>query len=325
MGKTGLTTPESYTALLRDIRSILHKGLAKAYKAVDNIKVQTYWQVGERIVREEFENRDRADYGKKLIDNLASDLGLRRDELYRIVQFYRTYPIVVTVSQQLSWSHYVELIKFKGEEERKFYEVQSIIERWGVRELRSRIKHNEYEKARKTGQLVPAVPLQLPSPDDVFKDSYNWDFISLEEQHTEKELESALLHSIQEVLLEFGSGFAFVGRQQKILINNKWHKIDLLFYHVLLKCYVVVELKARALAHGDIEQVTRYLTYFRETKIKGDRDPIALIICKSHDQIDVYYSAGKGRDDIFVAEYKTRLPSELEIESKLTGQDKKGG
>ena len=154
-------------------------------------------------------------------------------------------------------------------------------------------------------------------------ESLHADVSHFKRQLTEKELEDALLDNIQKVLLEFGHGFAFLGRQQKILINNQWHKIDLLFYHILLKCYVLVELKARALIQGDIEQVTKYLTYFREKKIEGDRDPIVLIIYKSHDRIDVYYSAGKDRDDIFVAEYKTRLPSEEEIKLRLRKINKK--
>ncbi|MEA3514944.1 MAG: PDDEXK nuclease domain-containing protein [Nanoarchaeota archaeon] len=211
----------------------------------------------------------------------------------------------------------MELIKLKKEEERKFYEFQSTIESWSVRELRKRIKSDEYGKIKKTGQLSIKPPLQLPSPEDVFKENYNWDFISLDEKHSEKELENALLDNIQEVLLEFGTGFAFMARQQKIIINNQWHKIDLLFYHVLLRCYIIVELKARELRQGDIEQVTKYLTYFRERKIGEDKDPIALIICKSHDKIDVYYSAGKNKENIFVAEYKTNLPSAQEIKAKF--------
>ena len=315
---------KDYDALLTDIKSILQKGLTKAYKAVVNIKVQTYWQIGERIVREELAWKDRADYGKRLIENLALDLDFRRDDIYRFVQFYKTYPIVVTLSRQLSWSHYVELIKVKVEEERKFYEVQTVNESWDVRKLKKKIKSQEYNKAKKTGKIITKLPLQLPSPEEVFKESYDWDFISLEEKHTEKQLEDALLDNIQDVLLELGSGFAFQARQQKLLINSQWHKIDLLFYHVLLKCHIIVELKARELRQGDIEQATKYLTYFRERKIRGDRDPIALIICKTHDKIDVHYSAGKNREDIFIAEYKTKLPSEQEIKKILSDrkQDK---
>ena len=310
---------ENYVNLLRDIKSILKNGLTKAYKAVDNIKVQTYWQMGERIAREEI-NHSRADYGKEIIKELSHDLELHERTLYRILKFYKTYPILTTVLSELSWSHYLILVDVNNQEQRRFYEIFSVKESWSVRKLKDRIKNKEYEKAYREGIISMKIPLQLPSPDEVFKETYNWNFISLEEKYSEKQLEDALLDNIQQVLLEFGSGFAFLSRQQKILINNQWHKIDLLFYHILLKCHIIVELKARELHTGDIEQVTKYLTYFRERKISDDRDPIALIICKSYDRIEVYYSAGKDRDDIFVAQYKTGLPNEQTISEKLKSQ-----
>ncbi len=308
---------EGYNHLLGDIRCILQRGLTKAYKAVDNLKVQTYWQIGERVVREELDHKERADYGKRIIDSLSKDLNIDRRLFYRIVRFYRLYPIVVTVSPQLSWSHYEVLTGTEDNSIRQFYENASIRNSWSVRELKKKITNKEYEKARKKGEIIINLPEQLPSPEDVFKESYNWDFITLDEQHTEKELENSLLNNIQNTLLEFGCGFAFMGRQQKVLINNNWHKIDMVFYHIQLKCHVIVELKARALIPGDIEQVTKYLTYFRERKMQQDRDPIALVICKTHDKIDVYYSAGKNRDDIFVAEYKVKLPDEEDIKKAL--------
>ena len=306
-----------YDALLKDIHSILNKGLSKAYQAVDNIKVQTYWQIGERIVREELEHKNRADYGKRIIEKLANDTGFSRRVLFEIIQFYRIYPIVQTVSAQLSWSHFVELIKLKGDEQRRFYEVQSIINTWSIRDLKTKIKKDEYSKQKKAGKVDLALPPTLPAPQEMFKNTYDWDFIELEAKHSEKDLEDALLNKIEKVLLEFGAGFAFVARQQKLLIANQWEKVDLLFYNILLKCYVIVELKARELQKGDIEQVTRYLSYYRNHKTQGDRDPIALIICQRFNEIDVYYSAGKDRDDIFVAEYKTKLPKESEIKKRL--------
>ena len=308
---------DGYDNLLREIKSILEKGLSRAYQAVDNIKVQTYWQVGERIVREDLKHKDRADYGKQAINRLAKDLNFPESSLWRLVQFYRIYPILAAVRRELSWTHYKILITVDKDKERKFYEDQTIRNSWSTRELEKRIKSNEFAKAKKKDQIITKISVPLPAPEEIFKNSYDWDFIELEEKHTEKDLEQALLDNIQKVLLEFGSGFAFMARQQKVLIADQWEKIDLLFYHVLLKCYIIVDLKARELKRGDVEQVTRYLTYFREHKTEGDRDPIALIICQSHKRIDVYYSAGKDRDDIFVAEYKTKLPSEEEIKKKL--------
>ncbi len=310
-------TAKNYNTLLTDIRSILQKGLIKAYKAVDNIKVQTYWQIGERIVREEI-TQGRANYGHEAINRLSPDLKINERTLYRILKFYKAYPILTTVLSELSWSHYLALADIRNAEERKFYEAQSTIESWDVRELRRKIKDQEHKKAQKDGHMATKLLPRTQPPEEIFKNSYNWDFLSLEEKHTEKQLEDALLDNIQNVLLELGSGFAFLSRQQRVLLNSQWHKIDLLFYHILLKCHIIVELKARELRQGDIEQATKYLTYFRERKIPGDRDPIALIICKTHDKIDVYYSAGKNREDIFIAEYKTKLPSEQEIKKTLS-------
>ncbi len=312
-----LPSLEGYAALLNDIRSILAKNLARAYQAVDNIKVQAFWQIGERIVREELSHKERADYGKHAMEKLAFDLGMSKRVIFEIVQFYRFYPIVQTLSAQLSWSHYVELLSLNNEQERKFYEVQIIKNRWSVRDLKKKIKTGEYLKLKSQGRLDLKLPSTLPAAQEIFKSTYDWDFIELEEKHTEKDLEQALLNRIEKVLLEFGSGFAFVSRQQKVLIAHQWEKIDLLFYHIVLKCFIIVELKARPLERGDIEQVTRYLSYYRDNMPAGDRDPVALIICQQFDQIDVYYSAGKNRDDIFVAEYKTKLPAPEEIKSKL--------
>ena len=307
----------NYSQLLEEIKSILQRGLGKAYKAVDNIRVQTYWQVGERIVREELANKERAGYGEKIIDNLADDLSFRRDELYRMVQFYKTYPIVVTVSQQLSWSHYMELIKLKKEEERKFYEIKAIQERWSIRELRKRINYHEYGPIKKTSQLTVKYPAQLPAPEEVFKDIYHWNFLELEEGHNEKQLEDSLLQNVPKMLLEFGQGFAFMGVQQKILIASQWHKVDLVFYHRLLRCAILVELKTEKFKPEFVGQINKYLTYFRESKLHDERDPIGLIICKEKNEEEVHYALGKLKEDIFVAEYKTYLPSEEEIKRRL--------
>ena len=133
----------------------------------------------------------------------------------------------------------------------------------------------------------------------------------------DKNLKQALLKNVQWALLDFNNTFGLVAINQKVFVDGRWGIIDLLFYHVLLKCYVIVNIQDRELRQGDMEQVNQYLTYLKAHKVPGDRDPIALIICKSHNKIDVYYSAGKDRDDIFVAEYKTRLPSEEEIKRKL--------
>ena len=310
---------EGYSSLLKDIKSILQKGLTKAYKAVDNIKVQAYWQIGERIVREEI-NQKRAGYGKEVIKKLSVDLTIHERTLYRILKFYKAYPILTTVLSELSWSHYLILIDFNDNQQRKFYEAMSVKESWSVRELKKRVNNKEFERAKKKDEVVVKFQKQLLAPEDIFKESYDWDFLELEKKYKEKELEKALLSKIEKVLLEFGKGFAFMGSQLKILIAGQYYKIDLCFYNRLLKCIVLVELKTEKFRREFVAQINQYLTYIREhDKLEGERDPIGLIICKKKDEEEVHYALGKLKKEIFVAEYKTKLPSEQEIKSKLRG------
>ncbi len=309
-----------YHLLLRDIKSILDRGLTKAYKAVDNLKVQTYWQIGERILREELQRKERADYGEKLIDNLACDLGFRRDELYRIVQFYKTYPIVVTVSQQLSWSHYLEFIKIGNKEERDFYEVQSIQNMWSVRQLREQIHNKLYYQAKREGKVTITLP--MPSepaiPEQLFKNTYNFDFLKLEDDYSETDLEHGLISNIEKLLLEFGSDFSVSGRQRKIIIDGQVHAIDLEFYHRGIPCIVLVELKTKKFKSEYVGQMNKYLNWYREhKKYTWEKDPVGLIICQDKGIEEVHYALGGITNTIFIAEYKLKLPKEGEIKRAL--------
>ena len=145
---------EGYGEILRDICSLLEKATYRAYKAVDNLRVQTYWQVGERIVRGELEHSDRANYGERVIERLAVDVGFHKRDLYRMVQFYKTYPIVTSLMSQLSWTHYTILSAIPDLKERQFYESQTIHNNWSVRQLKEKIKNNLYHKALKEDKLI---------------------------------------------------------------------------------------------------------------------------------------------------------------------------
>jgi predicted nuclease of restriction endonuclease-like (RecB) superfamily len=315
-------TLDGYEQLLIDVRSILENGRIGAYKAVDNLRVQTYWQIGDRVVREELKHKDRADYGKRVIEYLARDLGFLRRLMFRIVQFYRAYPIVSTLSTQLSWSHYMEFITVKNEEERRFYEVQTIKNSWDVRGLRKRIAQQEYEKAKKEGKLDFSLPKELPAPEEIFKNAYHFDYLCLEAGHSEKELETGLIRNIRDTLLEFGFGFCFMGQQVKLLIAGQFHNIDILFYHRDLQCIIVAELKKGKFRSEYVGQMNKYLNYLKEKdKREWERDPIGLIICKEKDDEEVHYALGGLEDKIFVAEYKTKLPTEEEITARLQNID----
>ncbi|MEA2033391.1 MAG: DUF1016 N-terminal domain-containing protein, partial [Euryarchaeota archaeon] len=170
---------EGYTEILQDIKSLLEKARYRAYKAVDNLRVQTYWQIGDRIVRGELQHRERADYGERVIENLSIDLDIQRRDIYRMVQFYRTYPIVTSLMSQLSWTHYTVLITITDNEKRRFYEAHTIQNAWSVRELRKQIRSNLYERMKRKGEVVIAPITRIVEPEQVFKDIYNFDFLKI--------------------------------------------------------------------------------------------------------------------------------------------------
>jgi hypothetical protein len=169
--KKALETDKDYQNLLDELKSIIAQSQYRAYKAVDNIKVQTYWQLGERIVREELKHKNRADYGKYLIDSLAIDLKIPSRRLYEIVGFYRAYPIVRTVSAQLGWSHYLELSKIDNEDKRTFYQNKAVQNSWGIRALKSEIKSQLYENTSKP-EIEETFKTKLPTiePYEAFAD-----------------------------------------------------------------------------------------------------------------------------------------------------------
>ncbi len=309
---------ENYPELLHDLKSLLTKAKYNAYKAVDNLKVQTYWQVGERIVREELQHKDKADYGEFLISRLARDLGFSKVMLHYMIRFYTVYPIVQTVSEQLAWSHMVELIYLNNSEERQFYEQQTTQNGWSVRTLRSEIGKKMYQRASREGSLVIKKKLPLAEPEQVFKDSYNFDFLELKINYKEKDLKNALLEKLEQFLRELGPDF-FVGRREvPILISGNYDKVDLELFHAGLLCYILVEVKNESFQHKHVSQIYSYLNWYKQNKQrKGQRPPIGLIICKTKDEETVHYALGELKKEIFVAEYQTKLPTKEQIKNIL--------
>lgn len=307
---------KNYRNLLQDLKGIIANRRNQAYKAVDNIKVQTYWQIGERIVREELKNEDRAEYGKYLIERLSVDLMVRLRVLYRAVGFFKIYPIVSTLSTQLSWSHYVELIELSDDKERRFYENKIINNSWSVRELRNNIERNFYQKTNQKDidemlktKLSTVVDLQR-----IFKPNYDFNFLEIAPSHPEKELEDKIISNIEHFLKELGNDFTFLGRQVPILIDNEKHYIDLVLYHRGIPCVVLVDLKVTKLDSRDIGQMNKYISYYRHNRqYIYENDTIGLIICKEIGREEVVYALDGLKEKIFVSLYKTKLPSEEQI------------
>ena len=311
---------QGYNKILDDVRGLLDRARAQAYKAVDNIRVQGYWQVGERIAREELKHGGRAAYSKKVIERLAEDLGFTRAVLYRILQFYKTYPIVVTLSRQLSWSHYEALISISAKDKRDFYEQKTLQNQWSVRELREQVEKRLFERSRiiKSTQ-VSLVTINKPvMPDKVFKNIYDFDFIKLSDVYSEEALERALMDNIEKLLLEFGSDFSIAGRQRKILIDHQAHFVDLEFFHRGIPCIVLVDLKIGRFKGEYVGQMNKYLNFYRENKMYSwEKDPIGLIICAEKGKEEAHYALGSLTNHIFIGEYKIKLPNERQIVNRI--------
>ena len=326
-----LTTTDGYRHLLQQISDTYTQGQVRAVQAVSTHLIKTYWQVGRHIVEFEQAGQVRAEYGKALIQTLAADLGLRhgkgfsRSNLVYMRLLYLRYPISQKPSHQLSWSHYVELLKLDDELERGFYERQAIAERWSVPELKrqkaaslflrlaaSQDKEGILQLARQ-GQIVE-------QPSDLLREPYVFEFLKIPEpyQISETQLETLLCDHLQPFLLELGKGFTFVGRQVRVTINNTHYKVDLVFYHRILRCFVLIDLKLGEVQHHDIGQMNLYLGYFAvEENAEGDNPPIGIILSRHKDELLVEYATYGMNSQLFVQKYQLYLPDREALRREL--------
>lgn len=332
-----LSTDNEYRQLLEQIGSTCTQGRMQAMQAVNRELLETYWQIGRHIVEFEQAGQLRAEYGKALIVQLAQDLSLRhgkgfsRSNLIRIRQFYLLYPKGATLSHQLSWSHLVELLKIDDPLERSFYEQQCASERWSVRELvrqkESALFLRLAASRDKAGILRLAAEGQLvEAPADLLREPYVFEFLKIPEpwQVSETQLETLLCNHLQQFLLELGKGFTFVGRQYRITLANNHYKVDLVFYHRILRCFVLIDLKLGEVKHHDIGQMNMYLGYFaNEENTEGDNPPIGIILSRDKDELLVEYATYQLDSQLFVQRYQLYLPEreELRRELELTLQE----
>lgn len=307
-----------------DIRVMISEARQRVAVSANATITLLYWHIGERINREVLDNQ-RAEYGKRVIENVARQLQLEYDgrefsarNLRRMMQFAQLMPdlqIVSTLSTQLSWSHFQEVLSL-DEIQREFYLTMAAEESWSIRTLRSKIDGMLYERtaiAAKPKELIKAELASLRdehavTPDLVFKSPYFLDFAGLRGNYSESELEDALLAHIEKFLLELGDGFTFVARQKRLIIDGEDFKIDLLFFHRKLHRMIAVDLKLgrfKAAYKGQMELYLRYLDrYERED---GEEAPLGLILCTegNREQIELLQLDASG---IKVANYLTELP-----------------
>jgi predicted nuclease of restriction endonuclease-like (RecB) superfamily len=325
--------PIAPAQLLSDLRALITDSRQRVAQAVNSALVVLYWQVGQRI-RVDILKQKRADYGEQIVHALSAQLatefgrGFTEKSLRRMLQFAEVFPdaqIVATLSRQLGWSHFVEIIPLKEQLQRDFYAEMCRIERWSVRRLREKIDGLLYERtaiSRKPAQLAKQELKQLReedriTPDLIFRDPYLLDFLGLKDTFSEKDIETAILRELERFLVELGTHFAFVARQKRITIDNQDYYIDLLFYHRGLRRLVVIDLKLGKFQAADKGQMELYLRWLaRYEQQPHEESPLGLILCaeKSTEHVELLELEKTG---IRVAKYLTELPPQKVLQRQL--------
>jgi predicted nuclease of restriction endonuclease-like (RecB) superfamily len=317
----------TYQNLLNSISDTYTNGRQKAIMAVNTNMVETYWKIGEYIIEFEQGGTVKAKYGKALLENLSKDLlrvhgrGFSLSNLKRMRQFYLRYQISAELPHQLSWTHCVELLKIEDTLERSFYEKQTILENWSTTELirqkRSSLFLRLAASKDKEGILLLAKQGQKTTkPVDIIRDPCVLEFLKIPQPYhlTETELEKRLIENLQYFLLELGKGFAFIGRQYRISLGNRNHYVDLVFYHRILKCFVLIDLKKEEAGYEDVGQMNMYLEYFeKEENTEGDNPPIGIVLANEKDDLLVEYAMHNISSQLFVNKYQLFLPDKEEL------------
>lgn len=324
------TVPDNdagFENLVNSIISLVAESKDEVLRQVNNALVSTNWHIGEYIVKYEQEGNSRANYGGGTLKNLSKRLtltlgkGYSRSNLQNMRRFYLYYPKCQTVSGKLSWSHWCELLEIEDSLERQFYENECIAQRWSVRTLHRQINSGLFLRLAhskdKAGILKLAEKGQvIQQPQDIVKDTFVLEFLGIpqKKKYTETSLEQALIKNMQKFLLELGKGFAFIGEQHTMQIGNGHYRVDLVFYHTILKCYVLIDLKKSAVRHYDIGQMNMYLGYFaNEVSQPDDNKPIGIVLCRSKNDLVVEYATYGMDSNIFVSKYQLYLPNKEEL------------
>jgi len=328
-----MTEQLSSASLLSDLRNLISQVHATVARSVNSAQVMLYWEVGRRI-GQDILGSERAAYGEQIVSTVSKQLtaefgrGFSKQNLARMIRFAEVFPnseIVSTLSRQLGWSHFIEIIPLDTELKRGFYAEMCRVEQWSVRRLRDKIGGMLFERTAlaKKPELVAAQELELLrqedqlTPDLVFRDPYLLDFLGLADTYSERDLESAILRDLESFLIEFGSGFSFVARQKRITVDNDDYYLDLLFYHRRLRRLVSIELKLGKFQAQDKGQMELYLRWLEKYEQQPNEEaPIGLILCadKSEEHVELLQLENSG---IRVATYLTELPPRELLQERL--------
>lgn len=307
---------------------MLAEARRQVVKEINTVMLQTYLEMGRRIVEQEQRGEAQAKYGEYLLSELSQSLtasfgkGFSKRNLELIRQFYLRYGIAKSViSQSLSWTHYIRLMRIDNDAERRFYELECEANHWSVRELNRQFESALYQRLLLSRNKDKVMELSqkgqlIESPEDALKDPYVLEFTGLPELplYSESELEQALIDKLQSFLLELGKGFTFVGRQVRFTFDDEHYRIDLVFYNRLLRCFVLVDLKIGRLKHQDLGQMQMYVHYYdRYVKLEEENKTIGIILCRDKKDALVEITLPEDQNQIFASRYQTVLPSKDEL------------
>jgi predicted nuclease of restriction endonuclease-like (RecB) superfamily len=319
------------------VAKLLKQAQSSVVQTINKTMVLTYFEIGRMIVEEEQKGKNRAEYGQQLINELSNRLstefgkGFSPTNIKQMRSFFLIYSKGQTVSDEfnLSWSHYLKLMRIKDENERRFYEIETYKNNWSLRELQRQYDSALYTRLALSRDKKKVIELSeqgliIEKPKDAIKDPYVLEFIGLPEHpsYSESDLEQKLINKLEHFLLELGTGFTFVARQKRITFDEKHFRIDLVFYNRILKCFVLIDLKIGELKHQDIGQMQMYVNYYdREIKLNDENLTIGLILCQNKSEAVVEYTLPEKNQQIFASKYQTVLPSKERLKQLIENKD----
>lgn len=336
--QTAIQVPDADLLLLADkIVAVIEMGKQQLAISINQTIKSTYWNVGRHIVEFEQQGNARAKYGESLLSRLAKILrarvgrGYSHPNLNNMRKFYLMFPNFqmseksessnFQMSEKLTWSHICELITIDDPLEREFYLNECISEGWTVDALHRQKESGLFMRLALSKDKKGVIELahkgqMIQTPEDVVKDTYTLEFLGINDKkrYKESELEQKLIDNMQKFLLELGKGFTFVGRQYALTINNVHYHVDLVFYHRILKCFVLIDIKRGAVKHKDIGQMNMYMGYFaKEENVEGDNPPIGIVMSHYKDELMVEYATYGMDSNLFVSKYELFLPNKEEL------------
>ena len=320
---------------VNDLKQIISESKIKVVSSINYIMLQTYWTIGKRIVEEEQKGDFKAEYGASLLKEIAIELtnefgrGYSRTNLQSMRKFYLEYQNTENICLRLSWSHYLLLLSISDKNERSFYEKECINSNWSVRTLERQIDSSLYLRLLLSkGEVNREKVLELAqkgitynTPDSFIKDPMVVEFLPIQKEKiiVESNLEKALTNKIEELLLELGRGFMFVGTQQRISIENLNYYVDMVFYNNILKAYVLIDLKTTKFKPEYVGQMNFYINFYKNEINKiGDQDPIGIVLCADKNNKIVNLAVQGLENNIYATKYTTVMPDANMLQDEVS-------